>query len=95
MKPDQIVQELEGVARHFGVQVRVEKGRFRGGRCTVEGEAFVVLNKLHPPEVRVAILAESLRDLPLDTVFIRPAVRRALEEAWSASAPDANADPAA
>lgn len=92
MKPDQIVRELEGVARHFGVQVRFEKGRFRGGRCVVEGESFVVLNRLHPPEVNLAILAESLRDLPLDTVFVRPAVRRALEEAWSAAAPDTQTD---
>lgn len=89
MKPEQIARELEEVARHFGVQVRTEKGRFRGGRCTVEGEEFVVLNRLHPPEVRVAILAESLRDFPLDTVFLRPAVRHALDEAWAgAAAPD-------
>lgn len=92
MKADQIVRELEGVARHFGVQVRFEKGRFRGGRCVVEGERFVVLNRLHPPEVNLSILAESLRDLPLDTVFVRPVVRRALEEAWQASAPPSDAD---
>lgn len=88
MKPDQIVRELEGVARHFGMRVRFEKGRFRGGRCVVEGETFVVLNKHQPPETNLAILAESLRDQPLDTVFLRPAVRRALEEAWSAPPPE-------
>ena len=85
MKPAQIVRELEEVARHFGMHVRFEKGRFRGGRCVVEGETFVVLNKQQPPETNVAILAESLRDLPLDTVFVRPAVRRALDEAWHAA----------
>ncbi len=88
MKPEQIVRELEGVARHFGVQVRFERGRFRGGACRVEGEAFVVLNKQFPAEVHVAMLAQSLRPYPIDEVFVRPATRRALEKAWQAPPPE-------
>jgi hypothetical protein len=42
-----------------------------------------MLNKNHPPEVHLAILAEALRELPVDSVFIRPAARRALEDAWA------------
>ena len=41
-----------------------------------------MLNKRQPAEARLAILAESLRSLPVDTVFMRPAVREALESSW-------------
>lgn len=81
MKPEQLLRELEAVARAFGYEVRAERGRFRGGRCRVEGERLVVLNRLHPPEVNAAILAESLAGEPLDDVFLKPAVRRALDDA--------------
>jgi len=43
----------------------------------------VMLNKRHPPEVHLTVLAESLRDKPVDTIFLRPAVRDALEKAWT------------
>ena len=82
MKIEHIAQELEKAVRQFGLEVRREKGNFRGGRCTVNGEEMVMLNKRLPPEMHVAVLAEVLRDLPTDTIFLRPAVREAMEEAW-------------
>ncbi|MDZ4699154.1 MAG: hypothetical protein SH809_05550 [Rhodothermales bacterium] len=84
MKPDKIVKELEEVAQQLGLRVRRERGNFRGGRCTVAGKETIVLNRLHVPDIHVAVMAESLRERPLDAVFIKPAVRKALEEAWDA-----------
>lgn len=83
MKTDQILRELEDVARRLGVDVRVERGGFRGGLCQIDDEPVIVLNKRQPPETRLAILADSLRSLPVDTVFMRPAVRHALEASWA------------
>ena len=45
-----------------------------------------MLNKLHPPEAQLAVLAESLRTLPHDQLYLRPAVRAALEDTWAAGA---------
>ena len=84
MKTLQICKELEDAARQLGLEVRVEKGNFRGGRCIVGGQDTVMLNRHHIPEVRLAILAECLRDMPLDDLFLKPAVRKALEETWDA-----------
>ena len=81
MKTEHIVKALEEVARQFGREVRWEKGHFRGGRCLVNGEELIMLNKHHPPEVHLTILAESLHDLPIDSIFLRPAVREAYEAA--------------
>ena len=82
MKTEHIVQALEEVVQQFGLEVRWEKGRFQGGRCTINGEDLIMLNKHHPPEVHLVILAESLRDLPVEAIFLRPAVREAVEAIW-------------
>lgn len=84
MKTEQIVKELRDAAKQLGLEVRTEKGNFRGGRCMVGGQDFVVLNKRHIPEVQLNILAECLRDVPIDTLFLKPAVRQALEDTWDA-----------
>jgi hypothetical protein len=83
MKTAQIVRELEEAARRLGLRVRYESGTFRGGRCTVSGEGMVVLNRRRPVETHLAVLADALRELPVDSLYLRPAVREALEAAWA------------
>lgn len=83
MNTTAILEELEDVAQRLGLEVRVEKGNFRGGRCVVEDEEIIMLNKHHLPETRLVVLAEALKEAPLDTIYLKPAVRRALEEAWA------------
>ncbi len=78
-----IIEELEGVAQRLGLEVRAEKGNFRGGRCIVEDEELIMLNKHHQPETQLVVMAEALRDAPLDTIYLKPAVRQALEDAWA------------
>jgi hypothetical protein len=84
MKIPALVQALAEAHQQLGVAVRRERGPFRGGRCTVDGREVMILNKLHPPEAQLAVLAESLRTLPVDQLYLRPAVRVALEDAWAA-----------
>jgi hypothetical protein len=79
-----IIEELEDVAERLGFDVRAEKGNFRGGRCIVGGEELIMLNKRHQPETQLVVMAEALRDAPLDTIYLKPAVRQALEETWAA-----------
>lgn len=83
MKPATVARELEDALRALSVRVRRERGPFRGGRCTVAGQEVVVLNKLHPPEAQVAVLAEALREMPHDQLYLRPAIRAALTDAWA------------
>ncbi len=83
MKPKQIVQALEEAVAQLGVAVRRERGSFRGGLCTIGGATVVVLNKRMPVEAHLAVLAEALRALPSDEVYLRPAVRDAVEAAWA------------
>lgn len=83
MDTDQIINELEQAARQLGLEVRREKGNFRGGRCTKGDAELIMLNKRHLPETQLAVLAEALRDAPIDTIYLKPTVRQALEEKWA------------
>jgi hypothetical protein len=83
MKPQQIVEALEEAVQQLGVEVRRERGNFRGGLCTVAGTSVVMLNKRRPVEAHLAVLADALRTLPADEVYLRPAVRDAVEAAWA------------
>lgn len=84
MDTTSILEELEDVAGRLGFEVRSEKGNFRGGRCIVAGEELIMLNKRHQPETQLVVMAEALRDAPLDTIYLKPVVREALEDTWAA-----------
>lgn len=81
MKAPALVVALEEALRGLGVRVRRERGTFRGGRCVVEGQTTVVLNRLHPPEAQAAVLAAALAALPHEGHYLRPAVRAAVDAA--------------
>ena len=82
MKTKYILEELREAAAGFGLEVRMEKGNFRGGRCKIADEEIIVLNKQHLPEEQLVVLANSLRGLPIDDIFLKPSVRAAVEEIW-------------
>ena len=92
MKPSAVVAALEEVLGQLGVRVRRERGGFRGGLCVVDGTPTAVLNKLHPAEAQAVVLAAAIREHGgADGLYLRPAVRAALEDAWT----QADAGPAA
>ena len=86
MKTVQIVKELEAAVEQLGLRVRREKGNFRGGYCVRNEEEFLMLNRVHPPEVHLAVLADALKTMDVDSVYLRPLVRQALEDAWARNA---------
>ena len=77
------VPAFEDALKRLGVPVRRGRGAFRGGRCTVGGREVVVVNSLHPPEAQAVVLAGALRELPHEGLYLRPAVRAALDDAWA------------
>jgi len=92
MDTKQVIDELEQAARQLGFEVRHEKGNFRGGRCQKGDTELIMLNKRHLPETQLAVLAEALRDVPVDTVYLKPAVREALEAVWAEHSAAAHAE---
>lgn len=82
MKTEKLLLELEKLVEQAGYAIRKEKGTFRGDSCVMEGEKLVVLNKKKPEQQQVGLLARVLKDKPLQDIYIKPAVRKHLEELW-------------
>jgi hypothetical protein len=75
MKLPAILEELTQLAEQFGYRIRKEKGGFRGGDCVLNSQKIIVVNVLSPYESRVSIIAKVLAELPLESVYLKPAVR--------------------
>lgn len=85
MKSEKLFDELEEIVSKHGYKVRKEKGSFRSDTCTIEGDLTIVINKLHPIEYQVSILARLIFEKKLDQSFIKPAVRKDLDKIWKTS----------
>lgn len=82
MKPDKLIIELEQLVEQAGYTIRKERGTFRGDHCVIEGDKLVVINKNRPVQQQVGLLARVLYDKQLQDIYIKPAVRKELEQLW-------------
>jgi hypothetical protein len=80
------VSALEEVAARLGIEVRYDTmdrnhplGGAGGGFCRLRGKAMILLDSRLTPRDRSAILAKALSRFDLDTIFVAPAVRAAIE----------------
>lgn len=83
MKIEKLLLELESLCEKLGYTIRKERGSFRGDQCVIEGEMLIVINKNKPPQSQAAILARVLKVDRADEIFIKPAVRKELEDLWA------------
>jgi hypothetical protein len=65
MKPEQILEALEGAAKQVGVRVRYEAlvasgATGTGGLCKVKGEWWLLIDRKTTPSERVSMLADAL-----------------------------------
>lgn len=82
MKTEKLLLELEELVEQLGYTIRKEKGTFRGDSCVMEGQNLVVLNKKKPDQQQVGLLARILKDKELSDIYIKPVIRKKLEELW-------------
>ncbi len=82
MKTEKLILELENLCEKLGYLIRKERGSFRGDQCIIEGEKLIVINKNKPPVSQAGILARVLQNNQAEDIFIKPAVRKELEDLW-------------
>jgi len=82
MKTEKLILELESLCEKLGYFIRKERGSFRGDQCIIEGEKLIVINKNKPPVSQAGILARVLQNNQAEDIFIKPAVRKELEDLW-------------
>ena len=80
MKHEELINELNELARQLGVTVRYEKGDFEGGYCILKESRLLLVNKRLMLMRKASVLALALREIGLDNVFIKPAVRQFIED---------------
>lgn len=74
--------ELEQLVQQAGYTIRKERGTFRGDHCIIEGDKLVLINKNKPLQQQVGLLARVLYEKELQEIYIKPAVRKELEDLW-------------
>jgi len=80
MKREQIIAELERLARLLGIEVRYERmGVLAGGLCRIEDTLFIFINISLSQKSRIDLLASELRNFHWDDHFVVPEVRRIIE----------------
>lgn len=82
MKTDKLLMELEQLVESTGYTVRKERGTFQGDSCIFEGDQLVMINKKKPIEQQIGLLARVLKKMDLQDRYIKPAVRKELNELW-------------
>jgi hypothetical protein len=80
MKPEEIIEELEGVAAQLGVTVRFEKGDFEGGYCILRDRKLLLVNRRLMPGRKASVLAVALQEIGMENVFLKPALRAYIED---------------
>lgn len=80
MTAEEILSELDIVARDLGVRIRFEKGDFDGGYCLLRDERIIVVNKKLNPNRKASVISQAFGELGIDNVFIKPAIRVFIED---------------
>lgn len=82
-----IIDQLEELARGFGVQIRYdaiiqdeESKKLIGGLCLLKGEYILIINSKATGKEKIKILAEALKHFDLDQIYIRPVLRELLDK---------------
>ncbi|HBX65644.1 MAG: hypothetical protein CL670_01270 [Balneola sp.] len=82
MKPEKFLLELEQILEQAGYTLRKERGSFRGNECIIEGQKLVMVNKNKPVESQLGTMGRVLGQIDLTGVYIKPAVRKKLDDLW-------------
>ena len=79
MDSTRLFNELVGVARKLGAEVRLEPfsipAATGGGLCTLGRRALILIDHQAPLSTRVEVLARALARLEADTVYMTPEAR--------------------
>ena len=87
MTEDTIIEQLEELAKSFGIQIRSEAikqdedlVRVVGGLCKLKGEYVLIINSKATAMDRIWTLATALKHFDLESIYLRPVIRELLEK---------------
>ena len=74
-----VLAELEDLLDKLGIELKYEKGGFKGGLCRVEDKEYFYLNKILSFEQKISIITSQLKKMELDDIYLKPKIREILE----------------
>ncbi len=80
LKPEKLLSELLALAEQLGLEVREEKGDFKGGFCRIDENRMIILNEISPIKQKNAVLAKAISRMDYNKLYMLPAVREVLEK---------------
>jgi hypothetical protein len=83
MKPAELYQQLQEIASKLGITVSEQNLRVTGvnaksGLCRVKGQQLFIMDNHMTTREKVETLSECLRQLPIDDIYLVPAIRKYL-----------------
>jgi hypothetical protein len=84
LKEEHLLDLLEALAQRLDIWVRYEmlsgeEPSGAGGLCWVKGRPVVIIHAQAALEVKIRILVQSLKQFPLDDLYLKPALRELLK----------------
>jgi len=79
------LSQLQELAQKLGVAVRYEHVIMKespgmGGLCRIEGEYVLIIHSQATVEEKIHVMTKALRRFDLGDIYIRPVIRKLLEE---------------
>ncbi len=74
-----ILQGFESLVESLSIGLRYEKGDFAGGLCKIGNQDILIINPTLPIDMKINIMADELKRLNLEQIYIRPALREIIE----------------
>lgn len=86
MTDERLLQEFEGLAEQLDITLaRVDLEGRPGGLCVIKGQRRFILDRTLDVKSQVEVLSKAFAKLPLDDIYLKPAVRDAIDnndETW-------------
>lgn len=80
MNKEKMLEDLEEVAKRLSIEVRYEDLETEGGMCRLKDRQIIMVNKSLPLKEKIKTLAQNLRRLDLNKVYILPALREIINQ---------------
>ena len=87
MIDDAIIEQLEELAKSFGIRIRSEAikqdedlVRVVGGLCKLKGEYVLIINSKATKADRIWTLATALKHFDVESIYLRPIIRELLDK---------------
>jgi hypothetical protein len=75
-----ILGELESLVQSIGLEIRYEKGDFKGGDCILYERNLVVMNKKNTTPQKIQLLSRVVGLYGGDDLFMKPIIRQVVDE---------------